>query len=205
MLGQFAINWKRMQEVDFLTPMFYKYIQVIHTFPKRVDSYFTIFLPFKERVWLVLGIMFIMATFTICMIFQSKFGFRSDLLLHSISSAASPIINAPVAHFWSGNAKLFFSIYFPMCLIINWAYKTNLLASLVIIEYEPEVNTAADVLNSGLPVYVQEHTYVEDFLRQTSDKKLKKIWMQSLENNRTYSRREPKLFKHAITELQEGV
>ena len=205
MLGQFAINWKRMQEVDFLTPMFYKYIQVIHTFPKRVDSYFTIFLPFKGRVWLVLGIMFIMATLIICVIFRIKFGFKRDILHHSISSAASPIINEPVAHFWGGNAKFFFFIYFPMCLIINWAYKTNLLASLVIIEYEPEVNTAADVLNSGLPVYVQERTYVEDFLRQTSDEKLKKIWMQSLENNRTYSRREPKLFEHATTEVQEGV
>ncbi len=93
--------------------------------------------------------------------------------------------------------KTIFCFWLPLGFLVNLAYKTNLLASLVTVVYEPPIDSNEDVLASGLPVWVPKGGWFEDVFVHSNNPVLNEIYIKNIIAKNT-------LYKHGSLPKNHG-
>ncbi len=204
MIGQLSITYDRYKFLDYLTPLYARDMRFIHTWPKTVEDFGTILYPFQLYAWvatiassLFIGISLFLIDKVELGLFQMKdrdISFKGVnniinnilqvsrellCLILAFTIGFTALINEPVPLNWlishSKSRQIIFWIWLPTGIILSFAYKSNLLAHLIAFTYQPPIETAQDVLDSGLPLFIEQRSWHEYFFRLNSQPIMRQV------------------------------
>ena len=160
-ISQPSMTLHRQLNTALITPMDTRNLYIVTLRPASLPSYWTLFYPFAIETWIgVLVSTLAVTTFLILIEYMTGFG----KFFHAMTIGMSTAINESLPHYYytyNSNPKTLMFWTWILCgLILNLAYRSTLLANLVTIQYEKPINTAQDLLNSGLSVYAPKDTFI---------------------------------------------
>ncbi|TRY73040.1 hypothetical protein TCAL_12001 [Tigriopus californicus] len=185
-VGQLTITLDRVNRVDFGISLFNRELVFAGSHPKRVDVLNTLILPFHVLIWMAL-VGTLVFVFLFFILFDWTIGRQrtSNPIFTSLVVTLSPLLNEaqPRRMFHRTEYKSYWMIC-GMWMIVGYfmsmAYKSNLLATLTIPNYEKSVTTAEEILESGFPLYSLAGTALVSSLKSSPRPIFPKLYEQAI-------------------------
>jgi hypothetical protein len=147
-------------------------------YPKPVQKFLALLTTFDFFTWIFTVIFFII--FTIVLTFVSFNGKENTLdtpfllTLGILTNSSRP--QHQVTLLGMPSRQIIIVFWLLAGLILGMAYKSNLLASLINIEYEKPIDTLTDVMNAELDLYIVRGTQVPDMMKFSANENMRLLY-----------------------------
>ncbi|TRY80633.1 hypothetical protein TCAL_14461 [Tigriopus californicus] len=185
---QLALTHNRYQMVDYAPILSEHDVALVGPVAKPKSAYEALILPFDHWIWVCLGIslvgsFLILASFKI---YLNPDKSVSTNIYESFCLAIVPLIqeSIPFHHFQVngfGSMYCFLFLWMAMGLLLALAYKSTLLATMTMVNFNGVIDTPEEVLKTNLPVYVLSQSLMETALLESP----RQIYRDIYDNNIT--------------------
>ncbi len=157
-----SITHQRQKVISFSGPIYVRDLYFKSLLPKPLASYTTLLRPFQSLTWIGCVLSITCASLALMLV---EIFFDSGRVIENICIAISSMLHMslPYSYFErnvSNGEKIFFCILLPCGVLINLVYTSILLANLITIQYAKPINTAQDVLDSGLLITGPKQAFI---------------------------------------------
>lgn len=185
-VGQLTITLDRVKRIDFGISLFNRELVFAGSHPKRVDVFNTIILPFNLSIWMALvGTLIFMFGLFILFDWITIRKRSFDPIFTSLVVSISPLLNeSQPRRMFNGTQYTSYRMICGMWLMIGFltsmAYKSNLLATLTIPNYEKPITTAQEILESGFALYSLAGTALVSSLQSSPRPLYRKLYQEAI-------------------------
>jgi len=144
--------------------------------PKPAQSHLALLRPFDRYVWSFLIITMAIFTFLFPLVFENEL--ENDLL-SSLMVVMSIFVSESVSRHMTLSCmvsrQIMLLFWLPTALLLCMAYQSNLLASLVYVQYEKPLETFEDILLADLDIHMFTGSQVQNIIKASANPSIQKL------------------------------
>ena len=152
--------------------------------PKRVDSFYTLAMPFDKFVWICVAL----SPLLIFVVLWARNLITSSTktsTFHLLSLSVMPLLSESLPLRWyqarsNLHSYIILMVWLSLATLLSFAYESNLLSSLVSVSYEKPIETFEELGDSGMPVHVLTGSAIELLMKYSHRGTVRRVYQTNV-------------------------